>query len=216
MKRLVKMCFFVLIFAGLGLFNIGGCGSSGGGGGGEGCCVVGPDACVDGTNQAECDLLEGVLDKGVMCSAIPECGVVPPPTNPPPTNPPPTNPPPVLSCEDIENALCERTEECDQEITVELCFSALEFLKDASGLACEEIFNLSNAQDCVADLDNFDCQELDIAPPASCSPEGVCDICETDNDCDESQLCFECFEDCTGAVDRCSSVFFSRCEDGLF
>ncbi len=91
----LRLLGIVVLFVLVGLGTVGGCGSSGGGGGGEGCCVVGPDACIDGTNQAECDLLEGVLDKGVMCSALAICGIVPPPTNPPPTNPPPTNPPPT-------------------------------------------------------------------------------------------------------------------------
>jgi len=142
-------------------------------------------------------------------TAIPECGVAPPPTDPPPTNPPP-----VQGCEDIENALCERAAECDQETTVEFCLSGLEIIKEVSEVDCEEIFNLSSAQDCVADFDNFDCQ--DITLPASCSPQGACNVCATDNDCDAGQFCFECFQDCTGSVNRCTSVFFSRCEDGVF
>jgi len=122
-----------------------------------------------------------------------------------------------LGCEDSKNAFCERAAECDLEIaeTVELCLLALEFIEDVF-LDCEEIFNSSSAQDCVADLENIDCQELDIAIPASCSPEGACNICETDNDCDASQLCFECSQDCTGEVNRCSGLFFSRCGDGIF
>ncbi len=86
----VRLLGIVVLFVLVGLGTVGGCGSSGGGGGGEGCCVIGPDACVDGTNQAECDLLGGMLTKGVLCGAIPECGFDPPPTDPPPTNPPPT------------------------------------------------------------------------------------------------------------------------------
>jgi len=196
----LRLLGILILFVLVGLGTVGGCGSSGGGGGGEGCCVIGPDACVDGTNQAECDLLEGVLDKGVLCGAIPECGDVPP----------------VLGCEDIEDAFCEKSAECI-EITVELCLLGLDIIKEGNELDCEEIFNLSSAQDCVADLDNFDCPESDLnIIPASCSPEGVCNICETDNDCDASQLCFECFEDCTGEVDRCASALFSRCEDGVF
>ena len=86
----LRLLGIIFLFVFVGLATMGGCGSSGGGGGGEGCCVVGPDACVDGTNKAECDLLGGVLDKGVLCGAIEECGVIPPPTDPPPTQPPPT------------------------------------------------------------------------------------------------------------------------------
>jgi thiosulfate dehydrogenase len=71
-KYQLLLSFFVLAFIALG--SMGGCSSnSGGGKNKEGCCVVGPDACVDDTNQAECDGLGGDLDKGVMCSAIPEC-----------------------------------------------------------------------------------------------------------------------------------------------
>jgi hypothetical protein len=195
----LRLLGIVVLFVLVGLGTVGGCGSSGGGSG-EGCCVLGGDACLDGTNQAECDGLGGQLNKGVMCVNIPECGGPPLP--------------PVQSCEDIENAFCERSAECDQEITVELCLLGLDIIKAGNELGCEEIFNLSSAQECVAVLENFDCQE--IAIPASCSPEGACNICETDNDCDASQLCFECSQDCTGEVDRCSGAFFSRCEDGVF
>jgi len=92
--KYVKFLVIPVLFVALAFMTIGGCGSSGGGGD-TGCCVIGPDACIDGTNQAECDLLDGELDKGVMCSALAICGIVPPPTDPPPTNPPPTNPPPT-------------------------------------------------------------------------------------------------------------------------
>jgi len=54
----------IVVFVFFGAY--GGCGSSGGGSG-EGCCVIGPEACLDGTNQAECDGLGGTLNKGVMC-----------------------------------------------------------------------------------------------------------------------------------------------------
>jgi len=85
----LRLLGIVVLFVLVGLGTVGGCGSSGGGGGGEGCCVVGPDMCVDGTNKAECDLLFGDLDKGAMCSDLAICGMVPPPTQPPPTQPPP-------------------------------------------------------------------------------------------------------------------------------
>jgi mono/diheme cytochrome c family protein len=71
-KYQLLLSFFVLAFIALG--SMGGCSSSNGGGNNkEGCCVIGPDACLDNTNQAECDGLGGDLDKGVMCSDILEC-----------------------------------------------------------------------------------------------------------------------------------------------
>ncbi len=72
------------MFVFIGLATVGGCGSSGGGTN-EGCCVIGENACLDGTNKAECDGLGGQLQIGRMCNSIPECGIVPPPTNSPPT-----------------------------------------------------------------------------------------------------------------------------------
>jgi len=191
----IRLLGIAVLFVFVGLGTVGGCGSSGGSGDGDGNgdlageinCMDGIDN--DGDTQTDCDDIDCILD--------PVCNM------------------PVLSCEDIKNAFCERSAECFDQLTVELCLIALGVIED-SGFECEEIFNLSNAQDCVADLDNFDCQELDIAPPVSCSPEGVCDICVTDNDCNESQLCFGCFENCTGAVDRCSGALPYRCEDGLF
>ncbi len=74
----VRLLGIAALFIFVGLGTVGGCGSSGGGGGTEGCCVVG-DTCFDGTNKAECDLLGGVLNLGVLCGAIPECSDVPPP-----------------------------------------------------------------------------------------------------------------------------------------
>jgi len=132
---------------------------------------------------------------------------------PPPPPPPPTE---QVVCEDEESAFCEKSAECNEETTVESCLSDLDFLEEEFGFPCEKVFNLSNAQSCVADLNNFSCQEFSIAPPASCSLEGTCDICETDDDCNEGQSCFVCEQDCTGVDNRCSGVLFSRCEDGIF
>ena len=73
----LRLLGIVVLFVLVGLGTVGGC-SSNNKGSGEGCCVIGPDACVDDTNKAECDFLGGELDKGVMCVNIPECDVVPP------------------------------------------------------------------------------------------------------------------------------------------
>ena len=133
--------------------------------------------------------------------------------------------PEVPSCDDIKIHYCQRSAQCDKkptnkpqdlELRRELCLLELEEVIEGSGFDCEEIFNLPNARDCSIELYHTGCRDLDIAPPASCSPVGACDICDTDNDCIESQTCFECLQDCTGVVNRCSSFLPNRCEDGIF
>ena len=41
-----------------------------------GCCVFGENDCDDDLAQLECDIEGGVLDEGVLCVDVPECGVV--------------------------------------------------------------------------------------------------------------------------------------------
>ncbi len=63
-------------------------------------------------------------------------------------------------------------------------------------------------------------QPFDTEPSSdsttSTAATNVVQYCDTDNDCIESQTCFECLQDCTGVVNRCSSVLPNRCEDGIF
>jgi len=56
----LRLLGIVVLFVLVGLGTVGGC-SSNNKGSGEGCCVIGPDACVDDTNKAECDFLGGEL-----------------------------------------------------------------------------------------------------------------------------------------------------------
>jgi len=46
---------------------------------GEGCCVFGPEDCEDGLGIEGCADDGGEFQAGVMCDAVPECSVVPPP-----------------------------------------------------------------------------------------------------------------------------------------
>lgn len=139
----------------------------------------------------------------------------------------------VGDCEDFIDALCDRFGECNEQSAFGNCVSFFTFFTD-----CETVENLPDPDDCIADLDNFDCVTLteDTILPDSCVPEGACDVCTSNADCPDDLLCSECFDglddifddgffdgdmnefECTGVVDRCAplSFFFVDCGDGLF
>ena len=139
-------------------------------------------------------------------------------------------------CEDFINALCERGGECNAAPNFDNCVDFFELFT-----GCDLIENLPNPNQCIADLDNFDCVAFteDTLLPDTCTPVGACDICETDADCPEELFCSSCFDgfddldgfpglddldgldgppECTGVVDRCApfSFFFVDCGDGFF
>ena len=118
-------------------------------------------------------------------------------------------------CDEFLDALCERVEECDEEVNFNQCVEIFEPLVD-----CDTVDGLPDPDQCIADLDTIDCEALDVDDllilPDSCQPVGTCDICETDADCPDDLMCFACTEDCTGEVDRCTWIFNVECPDGIF
>lgn len=161
--------------------------------GGNG-AISGETSCADGIDndgdaQIDCDDIDCVL--------APACNVT------------------SATCEDFINALCERTGECNEQSEFQNC---VDFFRVFTN--CNTIDILPDVNQCIADLDNFDCVALtdDTLLPDTCWPVGTCDVCESDADCPGDLLCVDCFDNCTGAVDRCAplSFHFADCVDGFF
>lgn len=185
---------FLLLFIAFG--TIGGCGGGGGGdgngngnGNGE---LAGETNCTDGQDndgdiEVDCDDIDCILD--------PACGV---------------------TCEDLLDAQCNRFEECEVS-TFEDCLSVFEFL----GFVCDRIEG-TVTQECIDDTNELNCDAVSNGEvPESCEGVfefiGICEQCEVDEDCVEGLLCFDCIDDCTGGVKRCSDELFPFiCEDGIF
>jgi len=189
--RILKLLSIITLFFLITFGIIGGCGSgSDGDGNGE---VVIELICDDGIDNdgngfTDCEDLACVID--------PVCEVV--------------------SCEAIFDSLCDRFEVCELG-TFEDCILVFELL----GFNCENIESTAT-QECIDDLNIFDCEDVEMGNlPDSCADTltiiGSCDECEVDADCPGDLFCFECFENCTGEVNRCSGLlFFLECTDGIF
>ena len=119
-----------------------------------------------------------------------------------------------------------RTDVCDISTFLE-CLEEAQFALDALfNVECDNVVEGPTFDECLDDLTGFDCVALgDGEIPQTCEGQleqiGQCDVCQTDEDClgnlENRQGCFECEEDCTGEVMRCSNtVFFTECEDGIF
>ena len=202
--RLMTIISIIFLFIFISFGTIGGCGGGNGdgesnGNGNEG--LAGETNCMDGIdNDGDTEIDCADID----CILDPNCDA---------------------DCEDFINALCERRVECNAAMNFENC---VDFFELFSG--CDEFFEaLPDPNQCIADLDNFDCEALneDTLLPDTCTPVGACNICETDEDCPEGLVCSMCFEglfgmegptECTGVVDRCApfSFFFVDCGDGFF
>jgi len=142
----------------------------------------------DGDTEIDCDDIDCILD--------PNC--VP------------------ASCDDFLNASCQLFEDCEL-IPFEDCILALEL----AGLVCENVESTAT-QECINDIDETSCDVAEMGvEPESCLgtqvPIGLCDECEVDEDCPVGLFCFPCTADCTGVVDRCTSlILFAECTDGIF
>ena len=124
-----------------------------------------------------------------------------------------------VTCDDFIEAGCNRLVECDG-VTLEDCIDIIELIIDVNeNIDCNDVTGLPTVSECIAEIDNFDCEDFnnDLGPD-SCSPsEGLCEICEVDEDCAEGLICVDCVDNCTGVDMRCTSAFFDQiCEDGQF
>ena len=121
-----------------------------------------------------------------------------------------------VTCDDFLEAFCNRQVQCNG-LTFEECIAFAELF--ISSLDCSDIEELPTANQCIADLDNFSCEDLlnDLGPESCAPSEGVCEVCDVDEDCGEGLICVDCLEDCTGVPERCVGFFFDQvCEDGTF
>ena len=120
-----------------------------------------------------------------------------------------------ITCDDFIEAYCNRVVDCDGG-TFENCIVFAELF--IFSLDCNDIEDLPTVNECITDLENFDCEDLlnDLGP-VSCAPlQGVCDVCDIGEDCGEGLICVDCLEDCTGVAERCVGFFFDQvCEDGF-
>ncbi len=178
-----------LLFSLIAIGTIGGCGGGGNGdGGGEFAGETNCSDMIDNDGDGEVDCAD------IDCILDPSC---------------PT-------CDDFVDAFCERVVECDG-LTFPQCVSLVEDF--ISSLDCEDIEELSTVNECIADLEDFNCEDLfnDLGPDSCAPSEGVCDVCEADEDCGENLICVDCLEDCTGVAKRCVGFFFDQeCVDGTF
>jgi len=120
----------------------------------------------------------------------------------------------VVTCDDFFEAGCNRVVECDEGGNIEECIAISELVVD-----CNIINNFPNPNQCIADLENFNCELLDAGfLPNSCTPVSACEECQNDSDCEEGLACLDCFNDCIGDVKRCTfpNNFLIECEDGNF
>jgi len=156
--------------------------------------IAGEINCTDGIDNDGDTLIDC---EDIDCILAPACNVI------------------SATCEDFINAVCERSGECNAVFNFENCVT---FFGNFTN--CNTIHNLLDVNQCIADLDNFDCVALteDTLLPDTCTSEGTCDICESNADCPVGLSCNDCFDNCTGAVDRCIplSFFFADCIDGFF
>jgi len=186
----IRFLIKTLLFIFIAIGTIGGCGDSGivGEFAGEVNCMDGIDN--DGDTETDCEDIDCILD--------PACNV---------------------TCDDFLEAFCNRAVDCDGFTFVE-CIIVVELLiEEIEIFECNDIVELPTANECIADLANFDCAAFnDALGPDSCSPsEGLCDVCDVDEDCADGLFCFDCVGNCTGVASRCTSAFFNQeCEDGTF
>jgi hypothetical protein len=122
------------------------------------------------------------------------------------------------SCEEFVEAFCNRIDECGI-----ILFIPCEESLALQGLDCD-ILEGSVPQQCIDDISENDCNEVDMGNlPESCGEDqfsviGGCEECEDDLDCEEGLICIDCIDECTGSVKRCTVAALAvlECEDGLF
>lgn len=189
--RIIKLLSIITLFF-LITFGIIGCGSSDGDGNGE---IVIELICDDGLDNDE----NGFTDcEDLACIIDPVCEV---------------------ECEEFVNASCNRLDECGILFIIPCEDSLLLLIEEEEIFDCNQIVELPTANECISDLANFDCEALinDLGPDSCSASEGLCDVCDVDEDCSEGLLCFDCTGDCTGVAKRCTNAFFDQvCEDGTF
>jgi len=145
-QRVIKCFSIILLFILIAIGNIGGCGGSGGNGddGGGGGELAGETNCSDG--------LDNDGDTQVDCADI-DCILDPA----------------CPECEEIVAILCDRADECGFVFADEC---VIDFVFNDLGIDCEEFLAGPFTDECMEDMDNFDCDELgeDILPE-SCGGE---------------------------------------------
>ena len=115
-----------------------------------------------------------------------------------------------LTCEDFVNIFCNRVDECFAEFDLGQIFD--ECVMDISEIAeetmyCNDFEESSTAQECLDDYAEFDCGGVLLgAAPESCEQEGICEPCETDDDCALGQICGDFG---IGGPFLCASEFFT-------
>ena len=194
MSRLRFLSFLILIIL-ISFGTIGGCGGGDGDGSGNGGELAGEMNCTDGIDNDD--------DTEIDCADI-DCILDPACT---------------IACEEFVEAYCDRIGECGVILLVPCKDSIESLIENEDVFDCTQITNLPTANECITDLDEFDCDALidDFGPESCSASEGLCDECEVDEDCGEGLLCFDCKEDCTGVDSRCTNAFFDQqCEDGRF
>lgn len=191
----LKYCLIILVVISMSFALIGGCGGSSDSGGdsdpgelaGELDCNDGEDN--DGDNEVDCDDFD--------CILAPNCV--------------------DASCEDFLDSVCARSEECNLS-TFEEC---VEVFALVGGLNCDNVISTAT-QECIEAIEETSCEEFEMGSlPDSCLDIfeiiGLCQVCESDEDCPEDLFCFTCTEDCIGNVNRCAPLgLFAECQDGFF
>ena len=194
--RIIKLFSIIFLLVCITFGAIGGCGSSGGGDQDEE--LAGELICndeIDNDNDGDTDC------EDIDCILFPNC--IP------------------ASCEELVAAQCDRLDDCDLlfGITFEECVATVAIFL---GIICGENVESSATLECVDDIIDLSCDAVEAGvTPESCEDTleiiGLCDECETSEDCPGSLLCFECTFECTGNVGRCAPLgVFAECVDGIF
>ena len=181
-EKLIKCFSIILLFLLIAIGTIGGCGGSGGNGddGGGGGELAGETNCSDGLDN-DGDTQVDCAD--IDCILDPDCP----------------------ECEEIVAILCDRADECGF-VLIDEC--VVDFVFNDLGFDCEEFLAGPFNDECMEDMDDFDCDELgeDILPE-SCGDELIIPEIQV-----PPRACEDLIEAQCNRQVECDSITFDECK----